>query len=183
MKEAWERIEKWLKENYSEGLEMLNEGASNELIQKTEKTLEIEFPEEFKNFYRIHNGVSYLWLNGWELLSLEQITGEWIALKEMLDDSVFDDLTAETQKEILSVWYNKHWIPFTCDGATNYECLDYKPTDHGRVGQIIKFWHDDDVRPLVADSFCEWVINYVEGLENGTFFYDEENDGIVSLDY
>jgi len=184
MKELWERIESWLKENHSEGLNELNEGASDELIQETEQFLSIEFSEDVKEFYKIHNGTSWDFnlIDGWLLLPLEDVQNQWKVWKDLLDRGDFAEHKCTPHEAIRDDWWNDKWIPLTSDGCGNHDCLDLAPTEKGRVGQIIKMWHDDDTRPLVADSFREWLENYIDALEASEYVYSEDYGGIVSVD-
>lgn len=184
MKEIWGRIENWLKVNYPEGLDKLNEGASDELIKSTEQFVGVNFPDDVKDFFKIHNGISeesYL-IAGWYLLSVEDIKSEWKIWKDLLDEGAFQDFRCTPHEAIQNNWWNDKWIPLTWDGAGNNICLDFTPTEKGKIGQIIIIWHDDDVRPLVADSFREWLTDYVEALEAGEYVYSKDYEGIVSID-
>lgn len=184
MKEIWKRIEKWLEENYSEGLEKLKDGASEELIRETEDFIGVELPADVKEFYKIHNGISgdFYFIAGWYLLSVEDIKSEWKIWKNLLDDGAFRDFKATSHEAIKADWWNEKWIPLTWDGAGNNICLDFDPTEKGSRGQIIEMWHDDDIRPLVANSFREWITEYVEALEGGEYIYSDDYEGIVSID-
>ncbi|MBO7776747.1 SMI1/KNR4 family protein [Burkholderia pseudomallei] len=54
-------------------------------------------------------------------------------------------------------WYNLKWIPFTHDGSGIRLCLDLDPAEGGTLGQVVRIWHDDEARELVAGSFSEWL--------------------------
>jgi len=60
MGRIWERIEAWLKINAPEILNRLEPGASQAEIENTAAILGVEFPEDFKASYRIHNGLEKL---------------------------------------------------------------------------------------------------------------------------
>jgi cell wall assembly regulator SMI1 len=47
MKELWEMLETWLKANYPELLDSLNDGATDEMIIEAEKKMGIKFPTDF----------------------------------------------------------------------------------------------------------------------------------------
>jgi cell wall assembly regulator SMI1 len=176
MKEIWQRIENWLGENYPEGLEMLNVGASDDLIQATEQFLGIEFPEDVKDFYRVHNGGRYelALINGRELLSLEEIQSQWKIWQELTVGGEFEENEGEPEKEISKDWYNIKWIPITHNGGGDHDCLDFAPTEDGNYGQIIQMWHDWEKRSLEAKSFREWIEKFADELEAGLYKYSEE---------
>lgn len=64
---------------------------------------------------------------------------------------------------------NPRWIPLTADGSGGHIGLDLDPWPGGRVGQIILFGRDEDVKIVLAESlaqFLEWIAT---PLENGNF--------------
>ncbi|MGP1383327.1 MAG: SMI1/KNR4 family protein [Thainema sp.] len=133
-------------------------------LLELENLLSIQFPEDVKASYHVHNGQStyrYGLINGREFLSLERIRNEWQVWKELLDSGEFQihDPTQESNPDpgIRHVWWSDKWIPLTHDGAGNHDCLDLNPADGGKVGQIITMWHDDDERKLIAPSFRDWL--------------------------
>lgn len=109
MKEIWRRIEKWLEENYPEGLEKLNEGASEELILETEQYLGIKFPQDICDFYKIHNGAEdgFPLIDGFDLLSMNGIFEQWKVRKELIDGGEFEGINCIPSEEIKENWYNE----------------------------------------------------------------------------
>ncbi|PCI94580.1 MAG: molybdenum cofactor biosynthesis protein MoeA [Flavobacteriales bacterium] len=183
MMQTCERFESWIAMNANQLQGSLNEGASQELIQNTEKELKISFPQDFKDFYMIHNGQK----NGTgglidmdELLSLEEIVEQWSVWHELLISGDFDGYTSEPSEGIKNNWWNDKWIPITHDGGGNHICMDLDPASGGRKGQIIQMWHDSEERELIATSFSEWIQNYVDGLETGAYRYSNDWGGIIN---
>lgn len=65
--------------------------------------------------------------------------------------------------------HHPRWIPLTADGSSNHIGLDFDPWPGGRVGQIIIYGRDEDVKVVLAESlgkFLEWVAGL---LESGNF--------------
>ena len=63
-------------------------------------------------------------------------------------------------------YINPRWIPLTHDGSGNHIGLDLDPWPGGRVGQVILFGRDEDVKVVLADSlgtFLEWIAGLLEG--------------------
>ena len=85
-------------------------------------------------------------------------------------------------KGIKNDWWNDSWIPITYDGSGNHYCLDLDPTEEGIYGQIIRMWHDDAERTLVANSFKEWIVDYKDKLVSGQMVYSEDYFGIIDKD-
>jgi cell wall assembly regulator SMI1 len=183
MKETWIKIENWLKKNAGQIYESLNEGATDEDFEELEDLIDKKLPEEFKAFYRIHNGQTQSSLgiiDAEELLSIERIMDEWSVWKELYDKGVFDDSVSEADKGVKEDWWNPLWVPITYDGSGNHYCLDLSPDEGGKKGQIIRIWHDSPERELIEDSFSMWVNYFAEELESGEYFFSEEFGGIIN---
>jgi cell wall assembly regulator SMI1 len=154
MAAAWALAEKKLRAAGYTG--ELPAGASEAALQKTEEALGVQFPEEFRAAYRLHDGGGDEGIfAGWELLSLEGIVGQWKIWKELVDSGTFEGTKSTPDRGVKDDWWNPRWIPFTYDGAGNHHCLDLDPAPGGRVGQIIEMWHDADERPVAARSLAE----------------------------
>ena len=185
MKDVWQRIDKWLEVNAPQILDTLQPGASDEEIHEVEDFLSIEFPDDVKDSYRIHNGQSagdVGFINGLEFLSLERIKDEWGIWKGLLDSGDFEGWESEPENEIRADWWNPKWIPLTFDWGGNHDCLDLAPTEEGNMGQIISMWHDDAVRQVMAKSFRSWLEQFANDLEAGRYALSEEYGGLVSID-
>ncbi|MDF1549831.1 MAG: SMI1/KNR4 family protein [Bacteroidales bacterium] len=183
MKETWTKIEDWLQENASQIYDSLNEGASDEDFEDLEDLISKRLPDEFKAFYRIHNGQdasSEGLIDTEELLSTERIMDEWQVWKDLYDRGVFDESVSEADDGVKENWWHPLWIPITYDGSGNHYCLDLSPDEGGKKGQIIRIWHDSPERELIADSFTEWINDFAEDLIDGEYFYSEEWGGVIS---
>lgn len=183
MKETWTKIEDWLQENAGQIYDSLNEGASDEDFENLEELINKRLPDDFKAFYRIHNGQDSIgegMIDTEELLSTERIMDEWQVWKDLYDKGVFDESVSESDKGVKENWWNPFWIPITYDGSGNHYCLDLSPDDGGKRGQIIRIWHDSPERELIADSFSEWMTDFANDLADGEYIYSEEWGGIVN---
>jgi cell wall assembly regulator SMI1 len=58
-------------------------------------------------------------------------------------------------------WWNPLWIPIATNGGGDDICIDLDPAEGGKVGQIITFWHDWELREVILDSLEEWLINTI----------------------
>ena len=118
-----------------------------------------------------------------ELLSFERIADEWKVWKDLLDSKDFEDkngpFSSTPDSGIKKDWWNALWIPFTYDGSGNHYCLDLDPSNEGTYGQIIRMWHDDPQRNLVANSFSVWMTDYKNKLVSGQLVYSEDYFGII----
>ena len=181
----WNRFENWIAKNASHLSTELNASASENDIDKLEKTIGEKLPKEYVEFLKVHNGQnrdSEGLIETEELLSSERVIDEWSLWKELLDKGDFEDSRSEPSIGIKSDWWNSKWIPITYDGSGNHYCIDLDPDKGGKSGQVIRMWHDSAERELIASSFKEWISNYVSDLEKGNYVYSEDWGGIISKD-
>ncbi len=185
MQKCWQRIEAWMKLNAPSMIDELNEPATDNDLLTLEHTLGRNLPTDFKAFLSVHNGQKWGRLemfDGDEFLNVEHIISDWKGWNEVLPVINADCLATYGQpasslpdKGIKDDWWNDSWIPITSDGAGNGYCIDLDPTVEGKPGQIIRMWHDDPARDLVASSFSEWIHTYANDLENGLYVFSNNN--------
>jgi len=180
--ELWARLEAWLTAHAPALIEVLGEGATDEVIAATEAAVGVTFPDDVRASYRLHDGqrgdFPLLVPGPIEFLSLERIQGEWTVWKQLLGDGTFAGTESAPVGPIRSDWWNPAWVPFTYDGSGNHLCLDLAPAEGGHVGQVISFWHDEATREVEAPSFTAWLADLVDGCETGRYVY-AEGDGLM----
>jgi cell wall assembly regulator SMI1 len=186
MIDIWKEIEQQLKAIAPDIFSGLNLGVTDDQVTKLENIIKTKLPDDFVEFYKVHNGQernSAGFIDCEEFLSFDRIGDEWKIWKDLLDTKTFEDddepYTSTPDKGIKNDWWNDHWIPITYDGSGNHYCLDLDPTEEGKYGQIIRMWHDDDERSLVANSFKEWMTSYKDQLVSGQMVYSEKYFGII----
>ncbi|WP_026999501.1 SMI1/KNR4 family protein [Eisenibacter elegans] len=189
MKSIWESIKSNLAKIAPELLKALHQGVTDTEVASLQALIKAELPRDFIDFYKIHNGQSDEaagLIDCEELLSFERIADEWLVWKSLLDSKTFEDSQgphiSNPDRGIKNDWWNPLWIPITYDGSGNHYCLDLDPTEEGVYGQIIRMWHDDTERSLIAYSFKEWVTAYSQKLSSGELVYSEDYFGIISRD-
>ena len=185
MTEIWKRMKDWLNANAPHIIDDLNAPADNEALMTLEKQLNVALPESYKAFLKIHNGQdrdSEGLIETEELLSSDRILEEWRVWKDLLDSGDFDDSESAPDEGVKNDWWNVRWIPITYDGSGNHYCIDLDPAPGGTEGQIIRMWHDSGERELLAESFEEWLKNYVDQWEEGDYVYSEDWAGIINKD-
>jgi len=181
----WNRFEIWLSKNASHLTTELNAPATGDRIDELQKRINGKLPKEYVDFLKIHNGQnrdSEGLIDTEELLSIERVIEEWLVWKNLLDKGDFKYTQSNPDKGIKSDWWNSKWIPVTYDGSGNHYCIDIDPNKDGTSGQIIRMWHDSAERELIANSFEEWISNYVNDLEKGKYVYSEDWGGIINKD-
>lgn len=173
MKDLWNRIDSWLEANAPSLLSQLQPGATEAAIQKAEAFLGVEFPEDVKASYRIHNGQSggSNLIYAWELLSLERTLEEWQVWQELFAQGEFEFSESQPRGPIRTYWWNPFWIPLTDNGAGDHHCLDLDPAPGGEVGQIIAVWHNYPDRYVIANSFQTWLEKFADDLQAGKYIF------------
>lgn len=162
--QSWSRLDPWLAAHPKEIPSGLNPGASEDDIRSLEAALEMKLPADFIESLKIHDGqpgIAGDFFDGDSLLPARRIVSAWNVWRKLVTSDDFDDCGAEPDDGIKDDWYNPKWIPFTSDGMGNHLCLDLDPAEGGTPGQVIRVWHDDGERTLVARSFREWLYRFV----------------------
>jgi cell wall assembly regulator SMI1 len=174
MQDIWQRIEAWLATNAPEILEDLLPGAHEEAIHTIEEQVGIQFPDDVKASYTIHDGqreTAPALMGEWALLSLQAIARQWSPLKALYDAGTFPqaDALVEAHAPVRANWWNIRWIPMTHNGAGDFYCLDMDPAPWGSQGQVITFWHMDTKREKIADSFRSLMQKFADDLYAGRY--------------
>lgn len=168
MRSDWARIETWLKKHSPATPRALRPGAPEARIAKAENALGITFPADVRASYRIHDGQSSdgpVLFNGWALLSLARVMEEWRLWKGLLDGGEFKRKKSKSNGATLKDWWHPAWIPLSGNGAGDHHCLDLAPGPKGTRGQIIRLFHDDADRPVITESFDEWLKGFADELD------------------
>ncbi len=157
---TWKLLEEWGEADATRLPGGFNGPAIDSDIAALNAALGVTLPSEFIDSLRMHNGLTApgaAFADGEALLSAREIITQWSIWKRLVAGGDFDGMSSEPDQGIRDDWYNLKWIPFTHDGSGNHLCLDLDPAEGGTLGQVIRIWHDDEVRELVAGSFSEWL--------------------------
>jgi cell wall assembly regulator SMI1 len=172
MRELWNRIEAWLADNAPSLLEDLRPGASQYEIDQTERLLGVQFSDDMKESYFIHNGQlgefeglvgidDYFCNIGFSLLSLKDIIYEWKEWKDLLDAG--------------EAYWNPYWIPFAANLTGNCFCLDFDSFDQIYPGQIIFVDHErTEEKIIVSSCFYDFLERFADKLERNCFVFHED---------
>ena len=182
----WQTYEAWLENNYPAGIKDLNAGTSEELFKKLESKIGNKLPDKYREWLTVHNGQKSSaagLLVGGEFFSTDGILAEWQIMETLLDEGKFNFQSESDPKgKIKTDWWNKNWIPISGDGAGNLICLDMSPDKNGSMGQVIDFDHETVDRTVLADSFEEYIGNYINDLKSGQYKYSDEYGLILPLE-
>jgi len=176
-----------------------HEGATEADFEALESLINAKLPEDFKAFYRVHNGQTDKYVGlfySCALLPISEIIHNWQhslcfwqevqqnprkVFGSHVEDSNFEEIVRkdwQDAKEIQDTWWHQHWIRFTDDTCGDGYTLDLAPTKEGQVGQIIWYFHDDKSF-WEASSFSEWIEAYVVALEKGEYVYSQDDAAFV----
>jgi len=175
------RLDSWYSANLPPDQYTFNPPAKDEELEELERLVGVELPCTYRQLYRWHdgeNGDRCGHIYGMPLLPLARVVREWQCWSDVLADFGGNRyaITAGAWPEgsIDPAYINPCWIALTADGSGNHIGLDLDPWPGGRMGQIILFGRDEDVKVVLADSlgrFLEWVADLLEG---GNFRLDVE---------
>lgn len=166
---SWAKLDARLAGLATDASPGLNGPASAERIAALQAALGLALPADLLVSLRIHDGQSAagLPLVGEDrLLGNADILAQWSLWRGLVTAGDFEGVESEPDRGIKTDWYNLRWIPFTHDGSGNHLCVDLDPAEHGRPGQVIRVWHDDARRELIADSYARWLAD-VAGMSRG----------------
>lgn len=196
MQAIWKRVEAWLESNAPELLPLLQPGASEEDIRRTEALLNVTFPEDIRESYRLHNGSGHFLVKGHALLSLDQMVEVWdytVPLFEEHDrDEQVDDDTEFWQEEkddwriaiplgtfLPESGYDRQLIPFLRWYDEGILCFD--ANSRNTCGVMFEYFAQSGLS-FYAWSWRELLSQFADDLEAGTY-HVERGNGSWSLQF
>jgi cell wall assembly regulator SMI1 len=179
MKQDFEKIENWLKENAQKILNhSLQKPATESEINEVEKTIGKSFPVDFKELYLWHNGLNNQenfgsLFYGMDFFPVNRIVKEYLYKKEHYASENIPLEKADKEIDLTNM-YNNDWVKFAFDGSHTGLFIDLAPTSQGHYGQII--FKDDEYGTgiLVANSTKELIEIFKNDLENNLYKLDED---------
>ncbi|WP_344707602.1 SMI1/KNR4 family protein [Sphingomonas swuensis] len=167
------RLDAWFAANLRDRRYAFNPPASEAAIDRFQRRIGRPLPRSWRQLYRWHDGENddrWGHFYGLPLLSLGQAEAEWIVwgkvLAELGDDPYVVRGASWPAGAIDPAYGNPGWIPLTADGSGNHIGIDLAPWPGGRVGQVILFGRDEDVKVVLAPSlgrFLGWIADLLEG--------------------
>ncbi len=191
IRDAWKRYEAWGK-RYPEIDEEIELGPPGEKaeIEQLELKLGIPLPDSFKESLLLHNGMSRLVSPYWVFMDTDNIESIYAMWEFWNNEAVCyghvdnDDLQAwaaevlEQQTSIKGpvkpLLGNKKWIPFASDNGDIHLFLDFDPAEGGVPGQVIEVTPESSCWRVLADSYLQFLENYVQALEDRNYTIDED---------
>lgn len=173
---TWDRIKRNVLKFDKKLIANLRPGADPHAIKALEDLVGQKLEDSFVDFYLEHDGQEiddYSIFSGCYLMNIEEIitcTKEWSSLSDM-NEELSKNMVSLPAGFIKPVYGNApyKWIPFIHDGGGNHIGIDLGPDKKGTIGQIILFGRDEDTKRLAANSFSEFIEDYIYQLKKGNF--------------
>lgn len=169
---------------------VFNPPATDAQIDAFEHLIRLKMPRSYRQLYRWHDGENNdRWghIYGLPLLPLEHAAADWKAwtrtLAEFGGNRYAIPGAAWPEDTVDPAYTNPAWIPLTNDGSSGHIGIDFDPWPGGRLGQVILFGRDEDVKVVLAESlgqFLEWVAGL---LESGNFRLKASTDEVVLREF
>jgi cell wall assembly regulator SMI1 len=180
------RLDAWYAEHLPPDLYAFNPPAREAELDAFEHLVGIGMPRAYRQLYRWHDGEKddrHGHIYGLPLLPLRQAGSQWKAWTELLADpgGNLHQVPAGSWPEGAAdpVYINRRWIPLTHDGSGNHIGLDFDPWPRGRIGQVILFGRDEDVKAVLAESLGTFLAWIAQLLESGNFRLKAEEGEVV----
>ena len=173
---ALARLDAWYADHLRPDKYVFNSPATDAQIDAFVQLIGFSMPRSYRQLYRWHDGEEddrRGHIYGLPLVSLHQAASDWTAWNKVL--ASFDGNRYEVpgagwpQGAVDPAYINPRRIPLTQDGSGNHIGLDFDPWPGGRVGQVILYGRDEDVKVVLAPSlgtFLQWIAGL---LESGNF--------------
>ncbi len=170
------RLDSWFAANLETDKYAFNPPASGVRIDDFERIVGQKLPRSWRQLYEWHDGENddrRGHIYGLPILPLKQAASQWQQWQDTLaalgNDRYAVPGKAWPDGAVDPAYINPGWIPLTSDGSGGHVGLDFDPWPDGRVGQIILFGRDEDVKVVLAESlgqFFAWIAGL---LESGNF--------------
>src|SRR5688572_1204222 len=166
------RLDEWYAAHLPPDRYVFNPPATEAELDAFERLIGLKLPRAYRQLYRWHDGENddrWGHIYGLPLLPLHQAGSQWKTWNDVLADFGGNRYEipggAWPEGAVDPAYINPHWIPLTHDGSGNHIGLDFDPWPRGRVGQVILFGRDEDVKAVLAESlgkFLEWIAGLLE---------------------
>ena len=167
------RLDAWYAAHLAADKYMFNPPATDAQIDALEQLVGFKMPRAYRQLYRWHDGENddrWGHIYGLPLLPLEHAAADWKAWKRTLAGFGGNRYPvpggAWPEGAVDPAYTNPAWIPLTSDRSGGHIGLDFDPWPGGRVGQVILFGRDEDVKVVLAESlgqFLGWIAKLLEG--------------------
>ena len=182
------RLDEWYATHLPTDRYVFNPPASDAELDAFEQLIGIKLPGAYRQLYLWHDGENddrWGHIYGLPLLPLDEAGSQWKAWNDVLADFGGNRYEirggAWPEGAVDPAYINPRWIPLTHDGSGNHIGLDFDSWPGGRIGQVILYGRDEEVKAVLAESlgkFLEWIAGL---LESGNFRLAAEDSELPLL--
>lgn len=154
----------------------LRAGASEAELEAAEAALGQALPEEWREIYRLHDGENRSTgvFFGMVWLSLQEMVSSWRGWMDLLPEYENEGSHFSVPPGAIAEHYiDRGWIPIAHDHGGNHLGIDLAPGPNGRVGQIINFGRDQEIKRVIAYEAGDLWRFLAENFESGLDFLGE----------
>lgn len=173
------RLDAWYSKHLPSDRYAFNAPATDAQLDKFERSVGIELTPSYRQLYHWHDGENddrFGHIYGLPILPLAQAEFQWKAWQKVLAYFKGDRYEirggAWPEGAVDPAYINSRWLPLTHDGAGNHIGLDFDPWPRGRIGQVIIFGRDQEVKAVIAESLGKFLELVASLLESGNFRFD-----------
>ena len=170
------RLDTWYAANLAPDRYVFNPPATDAQLDAFEQLIGLKMPRSYRQLYRWHDGEDddrWGHVYGLPILPLERAAQDWKQWKRTLAEFGGNPYPfpqeAWPEGAVDPAYTNPAWIPLTSDGSSGNIGLDFDPWPGGRVGQVILYGRDEDVKVVLAGSLGEFLTWLAGLLESGNF--------------
>lgn len=176
------RLDAWYAVHLTPDRYILNPPATDTQLDAFERLIGLKLPRAYRQLYRWHDGENddrWGHIYGLPLLPLQQAGAQWTSWAKVLNYFGGNRYPvpggAWPEGAVDPAYINPRWIPLTHDGSGNHIGVDFDPWPDGRVGQVIVFGRDEDVKIVLAESLGKFLGWIADLLESGNFRLEAES--------
>jgi len=170
------RLDAWYAGNLPPDQYVFNPPATAAQLDAFEEIVGLRMPRSYRQLYSWHDGENddrWGHVYGLPILTLKRAAADWQQWQKTLVAFGGDRYPvrggAWPEGAVDPAYTNPRWIPLTNDGSSDNIGLDFDPWPNGRVGQVILYGRNEDVKVVLAESlglFLDWIARL---LESGNF--------------
>jgi cell wall assembly regulator SMI1 len=153
--------------------ELLNPGLSPEDMEAFLKSIQLEIPASFVEFYRDCNGGQ-----AYEAVDIEGMT--FSSLERVLHTkNMFDGIMEEKKQEGKFFYWHPDWLPFADDYSYDTLCIDTTGKGTGMKGCVLirsKDLFEEDEMSIIAPDFDSFIRGWFGRVKDGQVFSLTEKD-------
>ena len=170
------RLDAWYAAHLDRDRYVFNRPATEARLDSVETSFGVRMPSAYRQLYRWHDGENddrWGHFYGLPLLPIDRALAEWRAWNRVIAEIGGNPYAIPgggwPAGAVDTAYFNSRWIPLTADGSGNHIGLDFDPWPGGRLGQVILFGRDEDVKVVLSESLGQFLAWIAGLLESGNF--------------